>query len=73
MDQIIYADILFAVNFSMDFLALYIMSFILKLSFSIKRGIIAAGIGAVYGVVTVAFDSLDPENLAMLVAQSSKS
>ena len=53
MEQTIYADILFVINFSMDFLALYIMAFILKMKFVLKRGIVAASIGGVYGVISV--------------------
>lgn len=56
MEQIIYADILFAVNFSMDFLALYITAFILKLKFSVKRCVFSAALGAIYGTASVYFD-----------------
>ena len=53
VEQTIYADILFAVNFSMDFFALYVTNFMLKLRFSLKRCIISAILGALYGVVSV--------------------
>ena len=53
MEQTVYADVLFAVNFSMDFLALYVTDFLLKLKFNVKRCVLAAMIGAIYGVVSV--------------------
>ena len=56
VEQTIYADILFAVNFSMDFLALYVTDHILKLRFDFKRCIVAAIVGALYGVLAVALD-----------------
>lgn len=57
MEQIIYGDVLFAVNFSMDFLALYVTSFILKIKFCVKRATVAAIIGGVYGVISVIINS----------------
>ncbi len=53
MEQIIYADVLFIVNFSMDFLALYIASRLLHNSCHFASLIMSAGIGAVYGVVSL--------------------
>ena len=53
LEQTIYADILFAVNFSMDFFALYVTNFMLKLRFSLKRCIASAILGAIYGVISV--------------------
>ncbi len=53
MEQIIYADILFIVNFSMDFLALYISSRLLHHNCHLASLIMAAGIGAVYGVTSL--------------------
>ncbi len=50
MEQIIYADILFIVNFSMDFLALYMASRLLHNNCHFAALILSAGIGAVYGV-----------------------
>lgn len=52
--MVIYADVLFAINFSMDFLSLFICSMILKRKTSRARIIIASLIGALYGVFDVA-------------------
>ncbi|MBE6662940.1 MAG: hypothetical protein E7602_00380 [Ruminococcaceae bacterium] len=51
--MILYADILFAINFSMDFLALFICSIILHKKLNKKRIIIASLIGALFGVLDV--------------------
>ena len=53
MEQIIYADILFIVNFSMDFLALYIASKLLHRNCYFISLIMSAGIGALYGVASL--------------------
>lgn len=53
MEQIIYGDILFLVNFSMDFLALYITGKIMHLKQKTVTHIIAAAIGAAYAVADV--------------------
>ena len=55
MEQIIYADILFIVNFSMDFLALYIASKLIHRSCHFAALVMSAGIGAVYGVASLFF------------------
>ncbi len=51
--MILYADILFAINFSMDFLALFICSIILHKKLNRKRIIIASLLGALFGVLDV--------------------
>ena len=51
--MILYADILFAINFSMDFLALFICSIILHKKLNKKRIIIASFLGAIFGVFEV--------------------
>lgn len=56
MEQTVYADVLFAVNFSMDFLALYVTAFIVRDKFKLKRGIAAAIVGGIYGVFAVVTD-----------------
>lgn len=53
MEQIIYADVLFIVNFSMDFIALYITSKLIHHHISILALIFSAGIGGTYGVISV--------------------
>jgi hypothetical protein len=51
--MVVYADILFAINFSMDFFSLFLSSLILHRKISKKRIIIASLIGAIYGVFDV--------------------
>lgn len=49
----VYADILFLVNFSMDYLCLYISTKILRRLFSVKKMIIASAIGGLYSVISL--------------------
>lgn len=56
MERTIYADVLFAVNFSMDFLALYITAFFIRCNFKFKRAIASAVIGGIYGIIVVVLD-----------------
>ncbi len=49
----IYVDILFLVNFSMDYLCLYISAKILRRALSAKRLVLSSLLGAVYSVVSV--------------------
>ena len=60
LPQTIYADVLFFINFSMDFLALYITSRFLKIRIKNLNTVIAALLGAFYSVFTVVlyFDNL---------------
>ncbi len=53
MEQVIYADILFLIDISMDFLALYVTARIMKTRFSSGLCVLAATIGAVYSVFNV--------------------
>ena len=50
MKQTLYGDVLFLVNFSMDFLTLYITALILHRSVKKRRFVLSAAIGGVYGV-----------------------
>jgi stage II sporulation protein GA (sporulation sigma-E factor processing peptidase) len=50
MNQILYGDVLFFVNFSMDFLTLYVTAQILHRKVRPLRMAVASAIGAVYGV-----------------------
>ncbi|MBQ8545897.1 MAG: sigma-E processing peptidase SpoIIGA [Clostridia bacterium] len=52
-ELILYADVLFAINFSMDFLALFICSIILHKKLLRKRIVIAALLGGLFGVFEV--------------------
>lgn len=49
----IYADILFAINFSMDFLSLFLCAMILHRKIGRKRIVLASLLGALYGVLDV--------------------
>lgn len=57
MEQIIYADILFLIDVSMDFFALYLTSFFIKTRFSSGRSILAAALGGIFSVLTVVLRS----------------
>ncbi len=52
-DTYVYVDILFLINFSMDYLCLYISAKILRRAVSAKRMILASLLGAIYSVVSV--------------------
>lgn len=51
MEATIYADILFFVNFSMDFITLWASSYLFSAKRSAKRLSLGAAVGALYGVI----------------------
>ena len=51
----LYADVLFAINFSMDFLAMFICSIILHIKTTRKRIILAAVLGGAFGVLVFTY------------------
>ncbi len=53
MQQVIYADVLFLIDLSMDFLALYIVSAMLKIQSGKYNLAFASAIGSLYSVVSV--------------------
>ncbi len=53
MEQPIYGDVLFAINFTMDFLTLFVVGKIMHRQIRPARYCLAAAIGAVYGVAAV--------------------
>lgn len=55
MTEYIYGDILFIINFSMDFLALFISGKILHYKMNVWRMVAGASIGGVYGVAALFF------------------
>lgn len=57
MQTIIYGDVLFAVNFSMDFLTLYITCRILSLRVRLIPLVFASAIGALYAVAALFFET----------------
>ena len=62
MKQVIYADIIFLLNFCMDFLALFAAGRILGLKMSAFRLVLASSLGALYCIFTFLYDySILPE------------
>lgn len=53
MEAEIYGDVLFIINFSMDFLALYLVGRLMHLRLSAFRVIAGATLGGIYGVVSL--------------------
>ncbi|MGN1095732.1 MAG: sigma-E processing peptidase SpoIIGA [Eubacteriales bacterium] len=53
MTEYIYGDILFIINFSMDFLSLFITGKIMHFRMGVWRMILAASIGGIYGVASL--------------------
>ena len=49
----VYADLLFLINFSMDYLCLYICARVLHRKMSLVKMIIAASIGGIYSVISL--------------------
>lgn len=53
MQQDVYVDVLFLINFSMDYLCLYICSKLLGIAFSVKRLALAALLGGIYAAIAL--------------------
>lgn len=53
METVLYADVLFLIDFSMDYLSLYAASRLLSLRTSLWRCVLAAILGGLYGVFAV--------------------
>ncbi len=56
MEEEIYADVLFIINFSMDFLSLYIVGRLMHFVMGTGRMMAGASIGALYGVLELLLD-----------------
>ncbi len=56
MTEEVYGDVLFIINFSMDFLSLYLAGKIMHFGMSAWRVILGASAGALYGVCSLLFD-----------------
>ncbi len=52
----VYADLLFLINFSMDYLCLYICARILHRKMSLFKMVIAAAVGGVYSIISLVLD-----------------
>ncbi len=57
MKTVLYADVLFLINFGMDLISLWLTFIISKRSVSLLRMIIAASFGGAYGVISVLIDA----------------
>ncbi len=68
MERIIYGDVLFAVNFSLDFVALYITSHLTKTKSKTWLLIVSASVGAIYGVFSVFLEGSPILNILIAVA-----
>ena len=55
METVLYADVLFLINFSMDYLSLYAASRLLSLPTKTVKMLIGAALGGIYGVLSVLF------------------
>lgn len=55
MQQYVYADLLFLINFSMDYLCLYITARIMHRKMILSRMLAASALGGVYSVVSIFF------------------
>lgn len=55
METVLYADVLFLINFSMDYLSLYAASRLLSLPSKTWRMLAGAALGGIYGVLSVIF------------------
>ena len=56
MRQVVYADIVFLMNFCMDFLSLFAAGKILGLKLSLPRLVLSSALGALYAVSTFLYD-----------------
>lgn len=68
--QTLYADILFLINFTMDFLTLYVTAAILRRKASVMRLCIASAIGGIYGVAAVFMNGILLINVIINLAVS---
>ncbi|MBE6684636.1 MAG: hypothetical protein E7592_03165 [Ruminococcaceae bacterium] len=70
MQQEVYADLLFLINFSMDYLCLYICVRILRRKMRLGRMLLAASIGGIYSVVSLFLTASVPFSLLIDVGIS---
>ena len=64
----VYADLLFMINFSMDFLCLFLTARILRCRLRILSALIASIIGGVYSIVTLLIQPIQPVSFLADVA-----
>ena len=63
MEQIVYGDLLFLINFSMDFLCLFLVARLMSRPFSLFRGSAASVLGGLYAVATVFVAAAGPAEI----------
>ncbi|MBP3376800.1 MAG: sigma-E processing peptidase SpoIIGA [Clostridia bacterium] len=63
MEKDVYVDILFLINFSMDYLCLYICAKVLSRRLRLWRSVSAAALGGVYSVLSLFLDFPSPINI----------
>lgn len=68
--QTIYADVLFLINFTMDFLTLFVTASILRRKVRVIRLCIASAIGGIYGVASVFIEGILLINIFINLAVS---
>ena len=68
--QTLYADILFLINFTMDFLTLYITAAIMHRKVAVTRLCISSAIGGIYGVAAVFMEGILLLNIIINLAVS---
>ena len=68
MVEEIYGDVLFIINFSMDFLSLFMVGKLLHLGMRTWRVILGSSLGALYGVVELLLDAGDLVSFLMTAA-----
>lgn len=56
LKTVLYADVLLLVNFSMDFISLYLTFLLMRRRLSAVRGAVAAFLGGLFGVIMTYFD-----------------
>lgn len=53
MQPVVYGDVLLIINFCMDYLALYITSYLLRIKYNLSNVVLAALVGALYSLVCI--------------------
>ncbi len=53
MEQVVYADVYFLINFSMDFLCLFLCAKLLAIPFFFGRALISAALGGLYAILAL--------------------
>lgn len=68
MQNEVYADLLFLVNFSMDFLCFYLCARLLRRPLSLWRGVLASAFGGAYGVAALLWSAKQATSLLLDMA-----